>query len=77
MQRLKRALICTFVLICLFVIAFLICIRQPHVRDFSAETYGELVTKAGKGIMLKRDNDHRPFTYIDTKRGALYSDRTD
>jgi hypothetical protein len=30
-----------------------------------------------EGISLKRDHDHRPFTWIDTRRGVLYSLWTD
>jgi hypothetical protein len=30
-----------------------------------------------EGITLKRDHDHRPFTWIDTQRGILYSLWTD
>jgi hypothetical protein len=30
-----------------------------------------------EGITLKRDHDHRPFTWIDTRRGVFYSLWTD
>ena len=35
------------------------------------------VESVAEGVALKRDHDRRPFTWIDTRRGTLYSYWTD
>jgi hypothetical protein len=52
--------------------------RPPSMKQYGIGDLGWFdVENVEEGITLKRDHDHRPFTWIDTRRGTLYTLWTD